>query len=162
MPETEQLSGTETETESGGGEGQRRGGAGGEPPRTDNGNSSSIVIHISEEERHKYEEEIRKLYKQLDDKVGDPPYPPPLRTPPETRDPHPPPSLCPPQDDEINQQSQLMEKLKQQMLDQEEVGPPGTHRPLADPKPTRAPPDPAGISLRPPPQTLSPPSPSSP
>lgn len=92
VPETEQLSGTETETESGGGEGQRRGGAGGEPPRTDNGNSSSIVIHISEEERHKYEEEIRKLYKQLDDK-----------------------------DDEINQQSQLMEKLKQQMLDQEEV-----------------------------------------
>ncbi|XP_040510897.1 LOW QUALITY PROTEIN: kinesin heavy chain [Gallus gallus] len=80
VPETEQLSGTETETESGGGEGP------------DNGNSSSIVIHISEEERHKYEEEIRKLYKQLDDK-----------------------------DDEINQQSQLMEKLKQQMLDQEEV-----------------------------------------
>uniref|UniRef100_A0A8V0ZP12 Kinesin heavy chain n=1 Tax=Gallus gallus TaxID=9031 RepID=A0A8V0ZP12_CHICK len=57
-------------------------------PETD----SSIVIHISEEERHKYEEEIRKLYKQLDDK-----------------------------DDEINQQSQLMEKLKQQMLDQEEA-----------------------------------------
>lgn len=27
----------------------------------------------------------------------------------------------PPQDDEINQQSQIMEKLKQQMLDQEEV-----------------------------------------
>lgn len=27
----------------------------------------------------------------------------------------------PPQDDEINQQSQLIEKLKQQMLDQEEV-----------------------------------------
>uniref|UniRef100_A0A8C3JVB3 Kinesin-like protein n=1 Tax=Calidris pygmaea TaxID=425635 RepID=A0A8C3JVB3_9CHAR len=53
---------------------------------------SSIVIHISEEERHKYEEEIRKLYKQLDDK-----------------------------DDEINQQSQIMEKLKQQMLDQEEA-----------------------------------------
>ena len=96
VPETEQLSGTETETESGGGEGQRRGGAGGEPPRTDNGNSSSIVIHISEEERHKYEEEIRKLYKQLDDKVGHPPDPPPLRTSPETRDPHPPPSLCPP------------------------------------------------------------------
>ncbi|XP_061203784.1 kinesin heavy chain isoform X2 [Neopsephotus bourkii] len=57
-----------------------------------NDNSSSIVIHISEEERRKYEEEIRKLYKQLDDK-----------------------------DDEINQQSQVMEKLKQQMLDQEEV-----------------------------------------
>lgn len=31
--------------------------------------TSSIVVHISEEERHKYEEEIRKLYKQLDDKV---------------------------------------------------------------------------------------------
>lgn len=30
---------------------------------------SSIVVHISEEERQKYEEEIRKLYKQLDDKV---------------------------------------------------------------------------------------------
>uniref|UniRef100_A0A8C3JWH0 Kinesin-like protein n=1 Tax=Calidris pygmaea TaxID=425635 RepID=A0A8C3JWH0_9CHAR len=73
VPETEQLSGTEAET-----------------PLNDN--SSSIVIHISEEERHKYEEEIRKLYKQLDDK-----------------------------DDEINQQSQIMEKLKQQMLDQEEV-----------------------------------------
>lgn len=31
--------------------------------------TSSIVVHISEEERHKYEEAIRKLYKQLDDKV---------------------------------------------------------------------------------------------
>lgn len=30
---------------------------------------SSIVVHISEEERQKYEEEIQKLYKQLDDKV---------------------------------------------------------------------------------------------
>uniref|UniRef100_A0A452HXH5 Kinesin-like protein n=1 Tax=Gopherus agassizii TaxID=38772 RepID=A0A452HXH5_9SAUR len=57
-----------------------------------NDNASSIVIRISEEERHKYEEEIRKLYKQLDDK-----------------------------DDEINQQSQLMEKLSQQMLEQEEL-----------------------------------------
>ncbi|XP_015685848.1 kinesin heavy chain-like, partial [Protobothrops mucrosquamatus] len=57
-----------------------------------NDNNSSIVIRISDEERHKYEEEIRKLYKQLDDK-----------------------------DDEINQQSQLMEKLKEQMLDQEEL-----------------------------------------
>ncbi|XP_053226760.1 kinesin heavy chain isoform X3 [Podarcis raffonei] len=57
-----------------------------------NDNNSSIVIRISDEERHKYEEEIRKLYKQLDDK-----------------------------DDEINQQSQLMEKLKAQMLDQEEL-----------------------------------------
>lgn len=54
--------------------------------------SSSIVVHISEEERQKYEEEIRKLYKQLDDK-----------------------------DDEINHQSQMVEKLKEQMLDQEEL-----------------------------------------
>lgn len=30
---------------------------------------SSIVVHISEEERQKYEMEIRKLYKMLDDKV---------------------------------------------------------------------------------------------
>lgn len=37
-----------------------------------NDNNSSIVIRISDEERHKYEEEIRKLYKQLDDKVRDP------------------------------------------------------------------------------------------
>ncbi|KAM8976683.1 kinesin heavy chain isoform 3-T3 [Pelodytes ibericus] len=57
-----------------------------------NDNNSSIVIRISEEERRKYEEEIRKMYKQLDDK-----------------------------DDEINQHSQLVEKLKQQMLDQEEL-----------------------------------------
>ncbi|CAI9597954.1 unnamed protein product [Staurois parvus] len=57
-----------------------------------NDNNSSIVIRISEEERRKYEEEIRKMYKQMDDK-----------------------------DDEINQQSQLAEKLKQQMLDQEEL-----------------------------------------
>ncbi|XP_018425219.1 PREDICTED: kinesin heavy chain [Nanorana parkeri] len=57
-----------------------------------NDNNSSIVIRISEEERKKYEEEIRKMYKQLDDK-----------------------------DDEINQHSQLAEKLKQQMLDQEEL-----------------------------------------
>uniref|UniRef100_A0A8C5W8T3 Kinesin family member 5A n=1 Tax=Leptobrachium leishanense TaxID=445787 RepID=A0A8C5W8T3_9ANUR len=57
-----------------------------------NDNNSSIVIRISEEERRKYEEEIRKMYKQLDDK-----------------------------DDEINQQSQLIEKLKEQMLDQEEL-----------------------------------------
>uniref|UniRef100_A0A673WUQ4 Kinesin-like protein n=1 Tax=Salmo trutta TaxID=8032 RepID=A0A673WUQ4_SALTR len=59
---------------------------------TSSNSSSSIVIRISEEERQKYEEEIRKLYKQLDDK-----------------------------DDEINQQSQLVEKLKEQMLDQEEL-----------------------------------------
>ncbi|KAJ3587147.1 hypothetical protein NHX12_013537 [Muraenolepis orangiensis] len=54
--------------------------------------SSSIVVRISEEERQKYEEEIRKLYKQLDDK-----------------------------DDEINLQCQLVEKLKEQMLDQDEL-----------------------------------------
>ncbi|KAM9757810.1 kinesin heavy chain isoform 2-T2 [Menidia menidia] len=54
--------------------------------------ASSIVVHISEEERFKYEEEIRKLYKQLDDK-----------------------------DDEINHQSQMVEKLKEQMLGQEEL-----------------------------------------
>ncbi|XP_041946791.1 kinesin heavy chain-like isoform X1 [Alosa sapidissima] len=62
-----------------------------ETPILDNSNSS-IVVRISEEERQKYEEEIRKLYKQLDDK-----------------------------DDEINQQSQMVEKLKEQMLDQEEL-----------------------------------------
>uniref|UniRef100_A0A4W4DZ91 Kinesin-like protein n=1 Tax=Electrophorus electricus TaxID=8005 RepID=A0A4W4DZ91_ELEEL len=43
-------------------------------------------------QREKYEAELTKLFKQLDDK-----------------------------DDEINQQSQLVEKLKQQMLDQEEL-----------------------------------------
>lgn len=59
------------------------------PMMSDN---SSIVVRIAPEERQKYEEEIRRLYKQLDDK-----------------------------DDEINQQSQLIEKLKQQMLDQEEL-----------------------------------------
>uniref|UniRef100_A0A3Q3FIF6 Kinesin-like protein n=1 Tax=Labrus bergylta TaxID=56723 RepID=A0A3Q3FIF6_9LABR len=32
--------------------------------------ASSIVVHISAEERQKYEEEIRKLYKQLDEKVA--------------------------------------------------------------------------------------------
>uniref|UniRef100_A0A8C8DSG7 Kinesin-like protein n=1 Tax=Oryzias sinensis TaxID=183150 RepID=A0A8C8DSG7_9TELE len=62
-----------------------------ERPILDN-DSSSIVVRISEEERQKYEEEIRKLYKQLDDK-----------------------------DDEINLQCQLVEKLKQQMLDQDEL-----------------------------------------
>lgn len=40
-----------------------------ERPILDN-DTSSIVVRISEEERQKYEEEIRKLYKQLDDKVG--------------------------------------------------------------------------------------------
>ncbi|KAK7884351.1 hypothetical protein WMY93_027474 [Mugilogobius chulae] len=62
-----------------------------ERPLLDN-DSTSIVVRISEEERQKYEEEIRKLYKQLDDK-----------------------------DDEINLQCQLVEKLKQQMLDQDEL-----------------------------------------
>ncbi|XP_078064413.1 kinesin heavy chain-like, partial [Mustelus asterias] len=54
--------------------------------------NSSIVIHISKEERQKYEEEIRKLYKHLDDK-----------------------------DDDINLHSQIVEKLKCQMLDQDEL-----------------------------------------
>ncbi|XP_013867455.1 kinesin heavy chain isoform 5C [Austrofundulus limnaeus] len=47
---------------------------------------------VSNQERRKYEEDISNLYKQLDDK-----------------------------DDEINQQSQLAEKLKEQMMDQEEL-----------------------------------------
>uniref|UniRef100_A0A3B5MFY9 Kinesin family member 5C n=1 Tax=Xiphophorus couchianus TaxID=32473 RepID=A0A3B5MFY9_9TELE len=47
---------------------------------------------VSNEERKTFEEDIRNLYKQLDDK-----------------------------DDEINQHSQLAEKLKEQMLDQEEL-----------------------------------------
>lgn len=37
-----------------------------ETPMNDN---SSIVVRIAPEERQKYEEEIRRLYKQLDDKV---------------------------------------------------------------------------------------------
>ncbi|XP_070587595.1 kinesin heavy chain [Erythrolamprus reginae] len=51
-----------------------------------------VVASISSEEKQKYEEEVTSLYRQLDDK-----------------------------DDEINQQSQLAEKLKQQMLDQDEL-----------------------------------------
>ncbi|NXX13655.1 KIF5A protein, partial [Podargus strigoides] len=82
VPETEQLSGTEAEA--GAGEGPGEGPETGPTDETPlNDNSSSIVIHISEEERRKYEEEIRKLYKQLDDKVGTPQTPPrgPPRTP---------------------------------------------------------------------------------
>uniref|UniRef100_A0A493TQW3 Kinesin-like protein n=2 Tax=Anas platyrhynchos TaxID=8839 RepID=A0A493TQW3_ANAPP len=51
-----------------------------------------VTGNFTDAERRKCEEEIAKLYKQLDDK-----------------------------DEEINQQSQLVEKLKTQMLDQEEV-----------------------------------------
>ncbi|KAG5838975.1 hypothetical protein ANANG_G00229450 [Anguilla anguilla] len=79
VPETEQLSSGEERMEAG------------EDTPLDN-RDSSIVVRISEEERHKYEEEIRKLYRQLDDK-----------------------------DDEINQQSQLVEKMKDQMLTQDEL-----------------------------------------
>ncbi|XP_064201871.1 kinesin-1 heavy chain-like [Anguilla rostrata] len=49
-------------------------------------------VRLTDAEKDKCEAEITKLYKQLDDK-----------------------------DDEINQQSQLAEKLKQQMLDQDEL-----------------------------------------
>ncbi|XP_034408835.1 kinesin heavy chain-like [Cyclopterus lumpus] len=49
-------------------------------------------VSVSGSERSKYEEDISNLYKQLDDK-----------------------------DDEINQHSQLAEKLKEQMMDQEEL-----------------------------------------
>uniref|UniRef100_A0AAQ6ICW0 Kinesin-like protein n=1 Tax=Anabas testudineus TaxID=64144 RepID=A0AAQ6ICW0_ANATE len=49
-------------------------------------------VKLTDAEKEKCEAEMAKLYKQLDDK-----------------------------DDEINQQSQLLEKLKQQMLDQEEL-----------------------------------------
>ncbi|XP_072469256.1 kinesin heavy chain isoform X2 [Notamacropus eugenii] len=55
-------------------------------------NMTPVVSSISTEEKQKYDEEITCLYRQLDDK-----------------------------DDEINQQSQLAEKLKQQMLDQDEL-----------------------------------------
>ncbi|TTL25874.1 Kinesin heavy chain isoform 5A [Bagarius yarrelli] len=56
-----------------------------EKERERNLDTSSIVVRISEEERQKYEEEIRKLYRQLDDKC------------------------------------QLVEKLKHQMLAQDEL-----------------------------------------
>nr|XP_020007051.1 kinesin heavy chain [Castor canadensis] len=55
-------------------------------------NIAPVVAGVSTEEKEKYDEEISSLYRQLDDK-----------------------------DDEINQQSQLAEKLKQQMLDQDEL-----------------------------------------
>nr|XP_023671764.1 kinesin heavy chain isoform X2 [Paramormyrops kingsleyae] len=55
-------------------------------------NLAPPISLLSVEEKSKYEEDVRNMYKQLDDK-----------------------------DDEINQQSQLAEKLKQQMLDQEEL-----------------------------------------
>ncbi|XP_043088158.1 kinesin heavy chain [Puntigrus tetrazona] len=61
-----------------------------EEPALDN--QSSVCEPTPGEHTLKYEEEIRKLYKQLDDK-----------------------------DDEINLQCQLVEKLKEQMLDQEEL-----------------------------------------
>ncbi|NXM71780.1 KIF5A protein, partial [Serilophus lunatus] len=76
VPETEQLNEAEAETGPGEGQGEGLEGPPEEPPLNDN--SSSIVIHISDEERRKYEEEIRKLYKQLDDK-GD--SSPPNQTP---------------------------------------------------------------------------------
>uniref|UniRef100_A0AAY4CDB9 Kinesin-like protein n=1 Tax=Denticeps clupeoides TaxID=299321 RepID=A0AAY4CDB9_9TELE len=55
-------------------------------------NLAPPITLVSTEEKRKYEEDISNLYKQLDDK-----------------------------DDEINQQSQLAEKLKQQMLEQDEL-----------------------------------------
>lgn len=98
VPETEQLSGAEAEAGTGEGTGEGTGtGPASETPLNDN--SSSIVIHISDEERRKYEEEIRKLYKQLDDKVGTPQAPPrvpwgPPKTPLDLPG-HPPPSPGP-------------------------------------------------------------------
>ncbi|XP_028928000.1 kinesin heavy chain [Ornithorhynchus anatinus] len=55
-------------------------------------NIAPAAAGVSAEEKQKFDEEITCLYRQLDDK-----------------------------DDEINQQSQLAEKLKQQMLDQDEL-----------------------------------------
>ncbi|KAF7651181.1 hypothetical protein LDENG_00114790, partial [Lucifuga dentata] len=49
-------------------------------------------VKLTDAEKEKYKAELEKLYKEMDDK-----------------------------DDEINQHSQLVEKLKQQMLDQEEL-----------------------------------------
>uniref|UniRef100_A0A671YM63 Kinesin-like protein n=1 Tax=Sparus aurata TaxID=8175 RepID=A0A671YM63_SPAAU len=54
--------------------------------------SSLPGVKMTDAEKVKYEAELAKLYKELDDK-----------------------------DDEINQQSQLVEKLEQQMMDQEEL-----------------------------------------
>ncbi|XP_018418756.1 PREDICTED: kinesin-1 heavy chain [Nanorana parkeri] len=51
-----------------------------------------LTANFTDADRRQREDEVAKLYKQLDDK-----------------------------DEEINQQSQLVEKLKQQMLDQEEL-----------------------------------------
>uniref|UniRef100_A0A3Q3ESK6 Kinesin-like protein n=1 Tax=Kryptolebias marmoratus TaxID=37003 RepID=A0A3Q3ESK6_KRYMA len=54
--------------------------------------STTPGVTLTDTEKQKYKAEMAKLYKELDDK-----------------------------DDEINQQSQLVEKLKEQMLDQEEL-----------------------------------------
>uniref|UniRef100_A0A4X2M9K9 Kinesin family member 5A n=1 Tax=Vombatus ursinus TaxID=29139 RepID=A0A4X2M9K9_VOMUR len=57
VPETERLDGEESTP-------------GGEPcEETPVNDNSSIVVRIAPEERQKYEEEIRRLYKQLDDKL---------------------------------------------------------------------------------------------
>ncbi|XP_047432192.1 kinesin heavy chain-like [Mugil cephalus] len=56
------------------------------------GGGGGGLVSVTCEERSKYEDDISDLYKQLDDK-----------------------------DDEINQHSQLAEKLKEQMMDQEEL-----------------------------------------
>ncbi|XP_022079908.1 kinesin heavy chain-like isoform X1 [Acanthaster planci] len=54
--------------------------------------TQTVTVSVSEEERNKWEEERAKLYEQLDEK-----------------------------DSEIDSQSRLTEKLKEQMLDQEEL-----------------------------------------
>ncbi|XP_029308370.1 kinesin heavy chain-like [Cottoperca gobio] len=61
-------------------------------PVMDNMLPPGAAVSVTLDERSKYEEDISSLYKQLDDK-----------------------------DDEINQHSQLAEKLKEQMMDQEEL-----------------------------------------